>query len=233
MSLAAWKDSAGVMHKGELVLMQDYPEEEVEEMEGVRDSIGAYSIFRMQVSIPDEKPADPEDYYRGLILEVRGECEDSDLENYANELQTPVVLKIKKLGTFTLDRSVNWYSSSTTTWMKKKVRLNLSLNGEDDLTPALDVAQALWADQEKWNTTILDYLATEMVELANDWVQEEDEEQTITEECLRSRVTLESISIDSDGSFEFWYEDDNIFGGHAIQVCCDLKDGPNHASIQG
>jgi hypothetical protein len=46
-------------------------------------------------------------------------------------------------------------------------------------------------------------------------------------------MTLESITVTPDGSFDFWHNDGDLFYGHSIQVSGNLSQGPTHADIPG
>jgi hypothetical protein len=46
-------------------------------------------------------------------------------------------------------------------------------------------------------------------------------------------MKLETISVSSDGSFNFWHDDGDLFYGHAIQVGGNLVEGPTYADIPG
>jgi hypothetical protein len=47
------------------------------------------------------------------------------------------------------------------------------------------------------------------------------------------RISLESVTVSTDGAFEFLYQDGGLFDGHAIVVRGTLKDGPETADIYG
>jgi hypothetical protein len=59
-----------------------------------------------------------------------------------------------------------------------------------------------------------------------------DPEQ-LNAENFKSRMTLQSISIEETGEFTFWHDDGDLFWGHSIQVWGDLVTGPTHADIAG
>lgn len=61
------------------------------------------------------------------------------------------------------------------------------------------------------------YAAEQMLELKNDsWLDEDEEE--LTEEEFAGRMTLESLTLDEDAEWTFWYEDGDLFWGHTVCV---------------
>lgn len=61
------------------------------------------------------------------------------------------------------------------------------------------------------------YAAGELVEAKNDaWLDEDEEE--LTEIDFAGKMTLESVTLDEDGTLTFWYEDGDLFWGHTICV---------------
>jgi hypothetical protein len=79
------------------------------------------------------------------------------------------------------------------------------------------------------------YAAREMLEGKNSgWPDEDDDENEIvvTAEAFAKRMELNSVTIQNDGSMSFWFDDGDLFYGHAILVEYDGKDWRG-ASIQG
>jgi hypothetical protein len=75
--------------------------------------------------------------------------------------------------------------------------------------------------------TIRSHVATKMTSRANDWLQEGENE--MNEDDFRERVFLTEIKISATGEFDpnipiedgnliLYFNDDDIFGGHTIQV---------------
>jgi hypothetical protein len=52
-------------------------------------------------------------------------------------------------------------------------------------------------------------------------------------EEFKARMALESVTVEADGSFQFWYGDGDLFWGHSIQVSGNLAEGPTDASLAG
>ena len=97
---------------------------------------------------------------------------------------------------------------------------------------SLAVARQLWADQEGWQERITACAMKELLGLKNGtWLG--DDEAEVSEQEFARRMILQTVSVDRDGSFEFWHDDGDLFFGHSIRVSGNLKDGPNDAGIEG
>ena len=88
----------------------------------------------------------------------------------------------------------------------------------------------------------------ELTDLANDWRDEEDEDDEdddgevsspdestdeITEEEFASRIYITELSVNADGEFTAYYNDDDMFLGHVITINGSLEEGIEDAYIQG
>ena len=134
-------------------------------------------------------------------------------------------------GVFTFDMGVNWYSTNVN-WIEESINLNLSVESNDELNSALQAAHALWNDKVMWNNLIRDYAVSELLSLKNEsWLEEDDIE--VTGEQFKDRMRLESITIYSDASFEFWHDDGDLFWGHSILISGSLSEGLTDADIPG
>lgn len=96
------------------------------------------------------------------------------------------------------------------------------------------VIQELWDIKiifEPWKLSGRE-MRTVPLSLRNErWRQ--DNEPEITGESFRSRIRLQSIVVTNDGQFEFWFEDDDLFRGHAIRAWGNLTEGLISAGLEG
>jgi hypothetical protein len=138
-------------------------------------------------------------------------------------------LEDPQLGIFTLDRQVDWFTGQVD-WAGQSIALNLSESAEAQA--ALKTAHALWQNQSEWHRRIQDFAVAQLLPLKNDsWLDEDDAE--LTAEEFQARMTLESITVKADGSFDFWHDDGDLFWGHSIQISGSLAEGPTDADIPG
>ncbi len=200
-----------------------------EEFDSLWNRVDSYSVVRIRAKVVEESVIGTP---QAELLEFLGpDSSDSELNQAAADLQTPVVIKDRQFGKFTLDRRVDWYTAKTK-WNGAAVTLNLTVDDSGAIDGALTVARTLWKDQERWAKRIEDYAVRELLSLKNEsWLDDEDVE--LNAQQFKSRMTLESITVTSDGSFDFWHNDGDLFSGHSIQVSGDLSKGPTHADIPG
>ncbi len=175
-----------------------------------------------------------EDGRRLLLLDLPEPGFDPDLKAVLEEQKKPVTFWEKGLGTFTLNRQVDWFETEVD-WLGTGI--SLVFDQEEDRAGCIQNAKTLLAAAADWDRRVREYAADELVSLANDWSQElgeEDEETSeITREQFMERMELESIEVRGDGGFHFWFGDGDLFYGHSIQVSGDLEKGPNEAAMEG
>lgn len=119
-------------------------------------------------------------------------------------------------------------------WFGQSVRISF---GIDNIEPAqgLAAAHSVWRDQDALGTRLRNEMATEVLSLKNEnWL--DDGEAALTGPELIARLLLESVNfyIDEDGvSFEFLYDDDGLFGGHAVIIGGDTDEEDLDVSLFG
>jgi hypothetical protein len=166
------------------------------------------------------------------LLEFLGpDNSDLELKQVAIELEKPVIHQDYQFGQLKLDRRVNWYTVEAE-WNGTIVALNLSLDDSGTVDATLQTARALWKNQKEWTKRIEDYAVQELLPLKNEsWLDEDEAE--LTADQFKARMALESVTVASDGSFDFWHNDGNLFCGHSIQISGNLSEGPTDADIPG
>jgi hypothetical protein len=192
--------------------------------------IPAGELIRVHLVFKTEKKGD--DIRRAELVKVAGsDFTDAELTAKAEGYRKPVTVKHPFLGTLTLDRRFNWYEAEVP-WNSRPVRLSLSLDDCDDEPALLKSAHDLFKKQKTWDRTVRDFAVQELLDLKNDtWLG--DREKKFTPNTFKARMTLETITLNADGEFEFWFHDGNLFWGHSIQISGTLADGPTDADIPG
>lgn len=130
---------------------------------------------------------------------------------------------------------VNWYGND--------VDFSIKANNSDEtvLNNIIATAADMVNNQQKWDDTVRKYAARYLTDLANEWAydaydednEESEEPPEITEQEFAERIDLCDISFHRDGSFTFWFYDDDMFAGHSVTVYGDIENGCNDTAIEG
>ena len=174
-----------------------------------------------------------EDGKRLLLLDLPEPGFDPDLKAILEEQKKPVTFWEEGLGTFTLNRQVDWFETELD-WLGAEI--SLVFDQDENRADCVMNAKALLADAAGWDRRVREYAADELLELANDWSQDMDEDGgavEVTREQFMERMELEAVQVEPDGSFEFWFGDGWLFAGHSIRVTGSLENGPDDASMEG
>jgi hypothetical protein len=192
-------------------------------VQAVSDAFNDYpagTIHHIQVILSGEQK-------RAVFVKKIRDIQDIELAEIANELQKPVVVHTDRFGPLALDRSINWFTG-TANWNGQVISLRIVPNENLDLTEQLTIAEVLFSDSVGWGEKVQQFALQEQLALANDWQDEE-----ITPEEFLQRMTLETIVINSNGHFEFWHDDGDLFWGHSIQISGSITTGLTTADIPG
>lgn len=218
IGLTAWmEEDCPDIHRGEFVLSALGDGQLLEILR--RRTPGDFIIkFRGRVS---------EDGGRLLLLDLPEPGFDPDLKAILEEQKKPVTFWEEGLGTFTLNRQVNWFETAVD-WLGTEI--SLVFDREGDRAGCVRNARALLAGAADWDRRVREYAADELLESANDWTEDEEE---ITREQFMERMEPESVEISGDGAFQFWFADGELFYGHSIHVTGSLDGGPDRAQMEG
>ncbi len=92
---------------------------------------------------------------------------------------------------------------------------------------SLKTAYELFKNQKNWGNKIRAYAASELLDLANDWIDE------VTEEMFIESLGLDTISVYPKGEFEIFFFDGDLFAGHCIIVSGNISGSLESAEIAG
>lgn len=176
---------------------------------------------------------------RFLLVGLPTPIMDSELKAILDEKTREISTWVSGLGTFVLNRSVNWYQADVE-WLDQPIQLTYDPDTEDAMKGAQDTALALMSDQAGWDQKIRAYAADKLLPLADalsqdeepDERMEESEAEEVTPEAFMARIELESIQTCPDGRFAFWFHDGDFSAERSIQVSGSLSDGPSAARIE-
>lgn len=167
-----------------------------------------------------------------MVVEVlERNCEDDRLAEILTEYQKPVIIHPIGCGELLLDKSMGTFEGDCQ-WNGEKCKIYLDVDEEGANTAknAVISLAKLLSDSEIWDDKARKLAASELVEVANDWQQEEDAVE-ITKEYFVKQLTISSLSISANGNLEIFYDDDDMFLGHEISVRGDIVNGLDSADI--
>lgn len=168
------------------------------------------------------------------ILEPHVTC--PQLEKIWQEYNNPVIIEDTILGQLTLNKDFEQFESSIL-WNNQEISLTLEIDIDDKTTwdHTRNIAHKIFLEKKTWDKNFREFAAKELTTLANEWQTEENSSNAnpITEEIFAKRITLSELSISYDGNFTAYYEDDDLFWGHAIEISGTFENGIEYATIVG
>lgn len=186
--------------------------------------------------VPDHIPAEQFNSWAVIeVLESSVSC--PQLESAWEKYQKPVVIEDEILGTLELNREFAQLEGEIL-WNGEEVSLFLEIDLEDQVTwdSVRSIAQKMVTNSESWDKSMREFAAEELTELANEWLANDEENENadpITEKTFADRITLTELSITCDGDFTAYYDDNDLFWRHTIEVCGSLETGIESANIAG
>lgn len=165
------------------------------------------------------------------VLENHVQCEE--LLNIQKEYREPVVVEEQQLGTFVLNKDYSYFSGEVK-WNDKNISVSMEVDKNDRCTweQVFENLRFLFNNMQQKDQEFRQYAAEQLTELANDWLQDEEDEE-ITEDMFVSRINLVELAMDYNGDYSLYYNDDDMFWGHIIDIVGSIETGPTSASIAG
>lgn len=170
-------------------------------------------------------------FYVLEVLENHVQCEE--LLNIQKEYREPVVVEEQQLGTFVLNKDYSYFSGEVK-WNDQNISVMMSVDKDDRSTwhQTFENLRFFLNNMQQKDQEFRQYAAEQLTELANDWLQDEEDEE-ITEDMFVSRINLVELAIDYNGDYSLYYNDDDMFWGHIIDIVGGIETGPTSASIAG
>ena len=196
------------------------------------------TIYRLKVrdlidkTVPEGRL--PSYYNRFMVVEVIEEnVHNDELLSILAEYRTPSIITDDALGKFVLDKDLGLFEGEIT-WLDKIILayLEVATDNKDSWTQAMSMLHALTEQQKQKDIEFRAFAAKELTNLANDWSQDEDAVE-ISKEDFIDRISLTSLSVTSSGDFTAYYNDDDMFLGHAVAVYGNSLTGIKSANIEG
>ena len=229
----------GALHAGDGRIVYPVSDEE-HDAGGILDHFRREAVYRLKArkKIPHEVPegvtaSSQNQFLIVELLEEEPPC--LALEEVLADYRRPVVVVDEVLGELTLDKDLDMFEGEVL-WRGEQICVSLEVDEVNEGT----WADARWAmkemltEQDRWDGDMRASAARELTELACEWRESADEEvPEITEESFARRIELRSITMDADGSFSAYFDDDDMFFGHCVTVYGTLADGVTAANMEG
>ena len=198
-----------------------------------REKIPSYSVHRVTVR-------------RGkydMMMEEHLERIEDDLElnRVIEEDKKPVYYSDSFFGEFSLEKTVKVFEKKIN-WVNRECILTFDLEEEEEMKTSLKVAENIYINMKEWDLKFREFAAKELLELSNEWLEDEKEcmdenesaqIESITKENFMKRMAIESISVRADGEFDVFFEDGGLFWGHCIIVSGNIDTGVSSAEMAG
>lgn len=183
-----------------------------------------------------------------MVVEVLEEnIQETRLDAIREHLMKPVTIKDAVFGTFVLDRQFSDFEG-TVDWLGTECSVSLETDEQDGDTAGKAYAhlQELYKNRAEWDDKLRQFAAEELLELANEWFDDEDDDDDdfededgedeihithITKKEFLRRISANGIVVTPSGDLTFYYDADDMFTDHAIIIDADMDGNMSGANI--
>lgn len=152
-----------------------------------------------------------------MVCEVLKKVNDDRLERIKEGYEQPIIIN-NPLSKFELDRKNNWFKGELD-YLGESCNVYLNVDeGETTADIQLNKLSGIYQQLEKWDADMKEYVANELLDLANDWL---DDASEVTKEEFIQRIGNPDITIESDGAIHLLFDSDGIFTDHSVEVDID------------
>jgi hypothetical protein len=223
--LITWKVTGSQLRYEKLLVTKDV---EKSDIPALRGAIKSKSLVTFHAKLCEDSPFGDARAQLVSLLEPQA---DNELELALAKYGEPVEILDPIIGKLVLNKSVNWYEGKMD-WLGKPLAIAISIEENNAIADSLITAKALLHGMEQWTNKVNASVVEHLLELKNDNWLDEDEPPVTAQEFIE-RMEITSITASSDGAFEFWLNDGDLFWGHSIQVVGTLGGGLTSAAIAG
>lgn len=173
-----------------------------------------------------------------LIKILEEDVQNEKLLELKEELSKPVVIDTP-YGEFALDRSMSWFEGEIE---HDGLTFTAYLETDEDNGDTADGARVALIkaldDFENFDKMNKEFAAENLVDLANEWLEsdeesEDSEPEPITEEKFIEAIEISEMTVSPDGSMTLYYSDGDMFWGHVIEITIDEDGTISDADIAG
>lgn len=192
-----------------------------------------YGIYRITVrkGIPQEIKKDihpdlipyllPHAFNKYLLIDI---VEENVLNGKLQELKEhyakPVSIE-NEVGTFVLNREFSWFEGAIN-WNGEDAiaYLETDVGSDDTARLAMKVLKKIMNNLAGYDAEYRAFAAQKLTSLANEWMEDAglEDVKEITEDAFAKRMGIREIRISPSKEVSVFYDDDNMFWGHAIEI---------------
>lgn len=136
-------------------------------------------------------------------------------------------------GVLEFSTQYTWYEGNLTIDDKPIYVLIDMPEGNDTGVDSFGVFERVAKNLALIDETCREYSADELLDGANDWRADSDEEGEYSRAEFMDLMELESFCINKDGSYQLGYADGDMFWGHSIMVDINVEGEIEYADIAG
>lgn len=203
-----------------------------------RYNLQKLTMYRVKCRAETEKKrkADLSIHYFLLTEVLERDVKEPELQKVLDEYLKPVEINDELCGKFVLERQFDWFAGKID-WAGQECSIYLECDFDDDETAekALKHFKKIYNKLDIWDKKLRKFAAAELTENANEWLEESDEEDAppITEKSFAERIHIAEFSIDEEGDFTAYYDDDDMFWGHTVEITGNVDGEIDSADICG
>lgn len=225
VELLAWRVPGSPVHHSQLYLSKRVTDAE---LKAFRDAIRPESLIAFRSKLCEEGPFGRAEAELSQVLEQPA---DEELQAILVAFQEPVEIVDAILGILTLNRKIDHFEGKAR-WSSREIEISIAPDNTGDASSVIETMKALLDNQEYWSKEAEESIVSQLLDIKNDnWLGED--ESPLHEHAFIARTRLESITAYRDGEFELWYNDGDLFWGHAILVAASLAQGIRRVEIAG
>lgn len=220
-----WETESTPFNTSELRIEMPVAENEISTYQ---EMFSSYDVIEIEGKIGKH----PNGHSQVLMSKYLGKVTDNQtLNDHSIQLQKPVIIEDSVLGKLTLDRTIDIFECDNS-WLEGEVSFSLSCDEDGSIESILPKSYSILQSAKLWDSKTKEFSAKKLLELKNDtWLGEDESE--FTESQFIEKMSLSTISFETDGSMTFWFDDGDLFWGHTISVTVDENDQLIDAEIMG
>lgn len=226
--LLAWRFDGGPLRKEALVVRKRVTERGVAAM---IDRLGDYEVVRMRVRVAEENITGTP---QAMLVRMIGRVDDAEMLKAVGRLKNPAKIKTRRLGDLKLNPASGELEGRVE-WNGRRPRLTLEPDRRGRMERSIERAEWLAgtvAARRIWQGRIeRKILATAYEDWKKTWRLADD--KVLPPERFLKKLKLTAISMGPDGAFSFWYDDGDLFAGHAVVVRGNVSRGVQEATVKG